>query len=95
MSQGEKNVQPDRGSNPGPPAYKASALPTELPGPLTHLLTNCIGIGTVTYSPAKLEFVPELSGHREQGEHDLDEPTGWVMSTYAVTAPRWEPNVTG
>ena len=27
MSQGEKNVQPDQDSNPGPFAYSANALP--------------------------------------------------------------------
>ena len=38
MSQGEKNVQSDRDSNPGHIAYRASALPTELSGCLTHYL---------------------------------------------------------
>ena len=36
MSQGEKNVQSDRGSNPEHIAYRASALLTKLSGCLTH-----------------------------------------------------------
>ena len=38
MSQGEKNVQSDWDSNPGPLAYRASALPTEQSGCLAHYL---------------------------------------------------------
>ena len=38
--QGEKNVQSDWDSNPGPLAYRASALQTELSGCLTHYLPN-------------------------------------------------------
>jgi hypothetical protein len=34
ISQGEKNVQPDRDSNPGPSEYRTAALPTELSGHL-------------------------------------------------------------
>lgn len=30
MTQGKTNVQPDRDSNPGPFAFKANALPTEV-----------------------------------------------------------------
>ena len=41
MSQREKNMQPDRGSNPGHLAYRANALPTELPGRL-HIFSPVI-----------------------------------------------------
>jgi hypothetical protein len=34
MSQGEKNVQPDRDSNPGPSEYRSAALPTDTFSPL-------------------------------------------------------------
>ena len=34
----EKNMQPDRGSNPGPFDHKANALPTELTPP--HILST-------------------------------------------------------
>ena len=40
MSQGEKNVQSDWGSNPRHITYMARALPTELSGYLTHYLPN-------------------------------------------------------
>ena len=40
MSQGDKNVPSDRGSNPGRLAYRESALPTELSDCLTHYLHN-------------------------------------------------------
>ena len=38
-------MQPDRGSNPGPPAVKASAHPTELSG----LTQNSLTIGGYVY----------------------------------------------
>ena len=49
MSQGEKNMQSDQGSNPGHIAYKGSAVPTELSDCLTHYLPNDDQVRTVTY----------------------------------------------
>ena len=49
VSQGEKNVQPDRGPNPGPPLTMASAPPTEPPGRLTHTLPYRDLVRTVTH----------------------------------------------
>ena len=69
MSQGEKNVQPVRDSNPGPLAYRASALPTELTGPLTHHLSNCVQVQTVTYTPANWKFVPEFQDSSAKDAH--------------------------
>ena len=40
LSQGQENVQSDRGSNLGLLAYRLSALPNELSGCLTHYLPN-------------------------------------------------------
>ena len=37
-----------RGSNPGPLAFRASTLPTELTGPLTCNLSNCVQVQTAT-----------------------------------------------
>ena len=53
MSQGEKNVQSDLGSNLGPLAYRASALSTELSSCLTHYLPYGDEVCTVTYTPHK------------------------------------------
>ena len=35
---GSKTMQPDRGSNPGPSAYRADVLPTEPPGRTANYL---------------------------------------------------------
>ena len=43
-------MQPDRGSNPGPLAYRAIALPTELSGPLTYYLTYYSKVRPVTFA---------------------------------------------
>ncbi|KAH3770906.1 hypothetical protein DPMN_172204 [Dreissena polymorpha] len=61
MSPGvEKSVQPVRDSNPGHLAYRANALPTELTGPPHIFPPIPFKFGTVTFSPAKLEFVLEF-----------------------------------
>jgi hypothetical protein len=38
MSQGDKNVQPDRAWNPGPSEYHTAVLPTEISG-LLHIFS--------------------------------------------------------
>ena len=55
IAHGEKILQPDRGSNPGPPAVKASALPTELSGLTQTSVTNCDYVYLPTYSRCRIE----------------------------------------
>ena len=61
MLQGKKNVQPDRGSNPGPLAYKASALPTELSRPHTHLPPTTDYGFNYDILPHQVEIRPRIS----------------------------------
>jgi hypothetical protein len=49
MSQGEKSMQPVRGSNLGPFAYRANAIPTELAGLLPYHLTSAYESDTMTH----------------------------------------------
>ncbi|KAH3739462.1 hypothetical protein DPMN_046114 [Dreissena polymorpha] len=49
--------------SPGPPAYRMSALPSEISGPLTQHITNPASVrslGTTVFSPAKSEIVLEF-----------------------------------
>ena len=89
MSQEEKNVQPVCDSNPGPLAYRASALPTELTGPLTHYNSTCVQVHTVTYTPCELEIpVPEFqdSSAKEAHKYTLRAPLDWPSN--AAMVPR-------
>jgi hypothetical protein len=86
MSQGEKSMQPVSGSNPGPFAYRANALPTELTGLLLYHLTSAYESGTVTYSPHEVEIRLEFLWARKSIFND--------PGANAVTAPCWAPNVT-
>ena len=63
MSKGEKNAQPDRDSNPGPFAYRANALPSELSGRL-HISSPISDKDlTVTYHRHSFVYSPEKSNN--------------------------------
>lgn len=52
-------MHPDRDSNPGPLAYRAMALPTELPGLLTHSLTIMVNVQAVKQShQVPINYIP-------------------------------------
>ncbi|KAH3825505.1 hypothetical protein DPMN_127382 [Dreissena polymorpha] len=55
-----KRLQPVRDSNPGHLAYRVKAIQTELTGPPHIFPPIPLKFGTVTFSPAKLEFVIEF-----------------------------------
>ncbi|KAH3893676.1 hypothetical protein DPMN_017826 [Dreissena polymorpha] len=55
-----KSVPPVRDSNPGHLACRANALPTELTGPPHVFPPTPLKFCTLTFSPAKLEFVLEF-----------------------------------
>ncbi|KAH3849084.1 hypothetical protein DPMN_091477 [Dreissena polymorpha] len=65
-----------RDSNPGHLAYRGNALPTKLTGSSHILLPKPLKFGTVTFSPAKSEFVIEL-----------DEPTSKFNGELSATCP--------
>ena len=83
MSQGEKNVQSDRGSNPGPLAYRVSALPIELSGCLTHYLRLYRDI-----HPHKFESHPRILEVNFMAMH-------LRLTKQACMVPCLVPNVTG
>ena len=79
MSQRRKSTRPDRGSNPGPLANRASTLATELPHGRP-----------VTISPCLIRFVPE-SARNHSG---TDETVPLLLAAQARTHTE-APNDTG
>jgi hypothetical protein len=61
MSQGEKNVQSDRDSNPEPSKYRTATLPTELAFRLHILSQKSEQFWTVTLLYKKLSDVVAVS----------------------------------
>ena len=59
-SYGHMTVQPDRGSNPGPSAYRAGVLPSEPPGRtvIWFSLVILFLLNPATHTPSRKEFVP-------------------------------------
>ena len=66
MSQGRKKSWPDRDSNPGPLAYRASTLPTELPSHLVILWH---------VPPAYIDSSPNLLGTTRHAHFDARCPS--------------------
>jgi hypothetical protein len=84
MSQGEKNVQPDWDSNPGPSEYRTAALPTNLSGRLHIFSPKRWTVLNRHILPRYIEIRPRISNwYREQCEIGL--------GAYTIRVTCWAP----